>query len=112
MRRNRRLNTAVRLVIAVFALIGQSAVAAVSATPDEIGAAAHVERSGIAVHHAHNEATCVVCRVLSIHGRVSSPAVARAIIVTAHTAPNAVLARRPDRLTLPDNPSRAPPENA
>jgi hypothetical protein len=112
MRRDRRLRIVLRLTAALFALVGQSAIASISASSDEAGAAAHVERSGIALHHAHNEATCVVCRVLSIQGRAAAQPVAQAVIVAAHTAPQSLLSRRPGRLTLPDNPSRAPPENA
>jgi hypothetical protein len=112
MRRSRRLQTAVRLVIAMFALTGQSAVASISAAPDEAGAAAHVERSGISLHHAHNEATCVVCRVASIQGRVAVQATQPIVIVAEHAAPHGLLSFRHDQLTLPNTFSRAPPENA
>ena len=111
-RRLLRLKVAIRLVLALVAIAGQSAVVSVSAVADDTGAAAHVEQSGVSLHHAHNEGTCVVCRVLSIHGRTevqSAPAVAQP---TAPSAPPSVLSRRPERITSTSNLSRAPPRNA
>ena len=107
-----RLRTVLRLTIAIFALIGQSAFAAISAAPDDAGAAAHVERSGVAVHHAHNEATCVVCRVLSLHGRVPVASGTQAPVVEHSGSPESVLAAGPQHHSLPSNLSRAPPANA
>lgn len=112
MRRPRRFQTAVRLIIALFALVGQSAVASISSEPDTPGAAAHVERSGVALHHAHNEATCLVCRVLSIHGRFAGQPSPAVVIVAAHFAPQGARTFRHERDSVPNNLSRAPPENA
>jgi len=112
MTRPRRVRILLRLAIALLALTGQSALACISAAGDEAGAAAHVERSGIAQHHAHNEATCVVCRVLSLHGRVHVASPIRATYTVGPDAPQSALAARPEQHNLPHNLSRAPPENA
>lgn len=110
--RRRRLQLTVRLIIAFVALIGQGILVSISAAADDAGAAAHVERTGISLHHAHNEATCVVCRVLSLHGKTQTPEAAPAAVVIAPLAKPWVLARRPEQTTLPSNLSRAPPGNA
>lgn len=110
--RHRRLQTAARLTIALIALIGQSAVLSIAAGADDLGAAAHVEQSGVALHHAHNEATCIVCRALSLHGRTQSPAEPGIAIAAAPAVRPNSIAYRPEQATLPSNPSRAPPEIA
>jgi hypothetical protein len=106
------LKLAFRLVLALVAITGQSAVVSASAGADEMGAPSHVERSGISLHHAHNEATCVVCRVLSIHGKTEAQPASAVARATAPIAPPSVLSRRPEQVTSSSNLSRAPPQNA
>jgi hypothetical protein len=112
MTRRRRLRSTLKLIIAFVALVGQSAFVSISASADEAGAAAHVESKGVSLHHAHNEATCVTCRVLSLHGRAETQqTVSLAIVIGAASKPG-VASRRPEQAALPGNLSRAPPGNA
>ena len=105
----RHLRRSLRLIFAAIALIGQSAIVSATAASDAAGAAAHVERSGIAIHHAHNEATCVVCRVLSLHRNAPAQPAAQMAPLAAPTARPSYPARRTQQTTLPSNLSRAPP---
>jgi hypothetical protein len=59
-----------RLAAVVLALLGQAAVttAALTLARDETSAISHTERSGIDLHHGHNEATCTACTALSLQG--------------------------------------------
>jgi hypothetical protein len=59
-----------RLGAVVLALLGQAGLVSASLTlaRDETSAISHTERSGIDLHHAHNEATCAACQALSIQG--------------------------------------------
>ena len=110
--RSRLLKTALRLLLALVAIVGQSAVVCIGSAPDEAGAASHVERSGVSLHHAHNEATCVVCRVLSLHGRTESQSAPLIVSVLGHDARPSVATLPVERAGLPTNLSRAPPEIA
>jgi hypothetical protein len=77
---------------------------------DTSNASAHVEAQGIALHHAHNEATCIACAAQhlmagAIPGTRSEPAVihtATGILTMSREIPASSL-----RLTRR---SRAPPE--
>jgi hypothetical protein len=39
---------------------------------DESSAVSHAERTGIALHHGHDEATCAACAALSFHANVGA----------------------------------------
>src|SRR5207244_5400379 len=56
------------LFAATLAFAGQLGIFGASLTlaREEASAIAHVERSGIALHHGHNEATCAACATLSL----------------------------------------------
>jgi hypothetical protein len=71
-----------------------------------------VESNGVSLHHAHNESTCVACRVLSFHSAVSSRALSGPAIHSASAVRPGALALRADSPTLLANASRAPPEIA
>src|SRR3954466_4888442 len=60
-----------RLAAVVLALLGQAGLtsAALTLAKDETSAISHTERSGIDLHHGHNEATCIACTALSLQGR-------------------------------------------
>jgi hypothetical protein len=60
----------------VLALLGQLGIsgASLALARDESSAVSHTERSGIDLHHGHNEATCVACASLSFHANVSAVA--------------------------------------
>ncbi len=92
------------------AVIGQLAIMGGSLTlaREESSAVSHVERNGIALHHGHNEATCVSCATLSLHATVNSAA----SISPAEISSLAVCIPQADRLTDPQllpNSCRAPP---
>jgi len=61
-----------RLFAAVVAIAGQLGLSGASLTlaRDESSAVSHTERSGIDLHHGHNEATCAACAALSFHASV------------------------------------------
>jgi positive regulator of sigma E activity len=70
---------------------------------------AHVERGGVKLHYAHDEATCASCQARSIHGTTRAADVALApsseVATTVATARVSVVAA--DQFSQ-DNP-RAPP---
>jgi hypothetical protein len=97
-------------VAVALALLGQAAVtsAALTLVKDETSAMSHAERSGIDLHHGHNEATCIACTALSLQ---ATPRVA-----VEHVIPRRALEQLGTRLTadpgvqfLFSSPSRAPP---
>ena len=99
-----------RLAAVVLALIGQAALtgAALTLAKDETSTISHTERSGIDLHHGHNEATCIACTALSLQG---TP---RAVVerVLPRRAPAQVgtrLTADPGVQFLFSSPSRAPP---
>jgi hypothetical protein len=99
---------------ALLAVIGQIGVAGagLSVSRDEASAAPHVERSGVNLHHGHDEATCVACRVLTFHGTVAPRAVGTVVIQAVSAVRPSALTLRADSPTLLGNLSRAPPEIA
>ncbi|HXI98038.1 MAG TPA: hypothetical protein VNG73_03785 [Gemmatimonadaceae bacterium] len=62
-----------RLLATVLAVVGQLGLSGASLTlaRDESSAISHTERSGIDLHHGHNEATCAACAALSFHASVN-----------------------------------------
>src|SRR5262252_9019127 len=57
------------LIVAFLALIAQATVAfSPLAEGRRPGMASHVERGGVKLHYAHDEATCASCQARSIHG--------------------------------------------
>ena len=98
------------LVIAFLALIAQVTVAfSPLAEGRRPGMASHLERGGVKLHYAHDEATCASCQARSIHGTPRAADVAlppsTEVAVTAATARVRVVAA--DRFSQ-DSP-RAPP---
>jgi len=98
------------LVIAFLALIAQVTVAfSPLAEGRRPGMASHVERGGVKLHYAHDEATCASCQARSIHGTPRPAAVqlppSSEVATTVATARVRVVAA--DRFSQ-DNP-RAPP---
>jgi hypothetical protein len=63
-----------RLLATVLAVVGQLGLSGASLTlaRDESSAISHTERSGIDLHHGHNEATCAACTTLSFQATVNS----------------------------------------
>src|SRR5471030_1482686 len=63
-----------RLLATVLAVAGQLGISGASLTlaRDESSAVSHTERSGIDLHHGHNEATCAACTALSFHASVTA----------------------------------------
>jgi hypothetical protein len=63
-----------RLLAMTLAVAGQVGISGVSLTlaRDESSAISHTERSGIDLHHGHNEATCAACTTLSFQATVNS----------------------------------------
>jgi hypothetical protein len=99
-----------RLVAVVLALVGQAGLssAALTLAKDETSAISHTERSGIDLHHGHNEATCAACLALSLQGTpraaIERPLPRRA---AEHVATHVAADRGVHFLF--SNPSRAPP---
>jgi hypothetical protein len=99
-----------RLVAVVLALVGQAGMVSASLTlaKDETSAISHTERSGIDLHHGHNEATCAACAALSLQGTPRAavehnlPRAEREQVVAQSVADAGVH-------FLFSNPSRAPP---
>lgn len=62
-----------RLLATVLAVAGQLGLsgASLSLARDESSAISHTERSGIDLHHGHNEATCAACTTLSFQATVN-----------------------------------------
>ena len=63
-----------RLLAIVLAVAGQVGISGASLTlaRDESSSISHTERSGIDLHHGHNEATCAACAALSFHAGVTA----------------------------------------
>jgi hypothetical protein len=99
---------------ALLAVIGQIGVAgtSLSIAGEEASAAAHVESSGVNLHHGHNPETCVVCRALSFHGNVPSPIAPPAPIASASGVPTGLSEWHVGYATSRSNSSRAPPPSA
>lgn len=62
-----------RLLAAVLAVAGQLGLsgASLALARDETSAISHTERSGIDLHHGHNEATCAACTALSFQATLN-----------------------------------------
>ena len=62
-----------RLLAIVLAVAGQVGISGASLTlaRDESSSISHTERSGIDLHHGHNEATCAACTTLSFQATVN-----------------------------------------
>lgn len=99
-----------RLAAVVLALIGQAALtgAALTLAKDETSAISHTERSGIDLHHGHNEATCIACTALSLQG-TPRVIVERAVPRRAPAQVGTWLTADPGVQFLFSSPSRAPP---
>jgi len=99
-----------RLAAIVLALLGQAALtgAALTLATDEMSAISHTERSGIDLHHGHNEATCIACTALSLQGTPRT-IVERAIPRRASEQVGTRLTADPGVRFLFSSPSRAPP---
>jgi hypothetical protein len=99
-----------KLSAVVLALVGQAGLVCVSLTlaKDETSAISHTERSGIDLHHAHNEATCAACQALSIQG---PPTISGEPPVFRHTKESVGtrVASEPGVHHFFSNHSRAPP---
>jgi hypothetical protein len=63
-----------RLLAITLAIAGQVGISGASLTlaRDESSSISHTERSGIDLHHGHNEATCAACTTLSFQATVNS----------------------------------------
>lgn len=75
-RRPRSLRTfRFRLFAALLAAVGQFGVtgAVVGVSREAHSAPSHIERYGVDLHYAHNEATCAACAALGLHASVESP---------------------------------------
>ena len=103
-----------RLLATVLAVGGQLGLSGTSLTlaRDESSAVSHTERSGIDLHHGHNEATCAACTALSFHASVtaiappaSDDAVSRLVLARG----SVYYVRGPQLLP---NSCRAPPREA
>ena len=103
-----------RLVAIALALAGQVGISGATLTlaHDESSAISHTERSGIDLHHGHNEATCAACTTLSFQATVNPiepPDMVQATSLSAF-APRALhYAAGPQFLP---NSCRAPPREA
>lgn len=99
-----------RVFAVVLALIGQAGLtgAALNLAKDETSAVSHTERSGIDLHHGHNEATCAACVALSLQG-TPRVAVERALPRQASEQFRTDVAADAGVYFLFSNPSRAPP---
>src|SRR2546423_1674817 len=99
-----------RLCAALLAVVGQLGIfgASLALSRQESSANAHVERSGIALHHGHNDATCAVCGTLSLQATVKAavPISAGTIASLVLLSPLAQLLTDPQLLP---NCCRAPP---
>jgi hypothetical protein len=62
-----------RMLATVLAVAGQLGISGASLTlaRDESSAISHTERSGVDLHHGHNEATCAACTALSFQAFVN-----------------------------------------
>jgi hypothetical protein len=103
-----------RLLATVMAVAGQLGLSSVSLTlaRDESSAISHTERSGIDLHHGHNEATCAACTALSFHATVNPIAPP---VLSEGTSRLAIASRALHFVTGPQllpNSCRAPPREA
>jgi hypothetical protein len=99
-----------RVSAVALALLGQSGMvgASLNLAKDESSAISHTERSGIDLHHSHNEATCAACIALSLQG---TPRAAIELPL-AHLANPQVSTAEPRDVSAQvvfSNQSRAPP---
>jgi hypothetical protein len=103
-----------RLLAMILAVAGQIGISGVSLTlaRDESSAISHTERSGIDLHHGHNEATCAACATLSFYATVNpiAPTVSCDATSRLAFAPRALYYIAGAQL-LP-NSCRAPPREA
>jgi hypothetical protein len=103
-----------RLLALTLAIVGQIGISGASLTlaRDESSAISHTERSGIDLHHGHNEATCAACTTLSFQATVNSiePPDLRPATSLAVFAPRALYYLAGPQF-LP-NSCRAPPREA
>ena len=62
-----------RLLAMILAVAGQVGISGASLTlaHDESSSISHTERSGVDLHHGHNEATCAACTTLSFQATVN-----------------------------------------
>jgi hypothetical protein len=92
------------------AFLGQTALLSTSVTlaKDESSAVSHTERSGIDLHHSHNEATCVACTALSLHG-APQVVIAQLFAVPTVEKLGTQVSENAGAFLLLSNPSRAPP---
>jgi hypothetical protein len=109
-----RLSSSVRRWLGLAAvglgILGQAAVLSSSVTlaKDESSAVSHTERSGIDLHHSHNEATCISCLALSLQG-APQVVVERLFVAPANEHLRTRVSGDAGALLLLTNPSRAPP---
>ena len=100
-----------RLLAAVLAVAGQIGIsgASLALARDESSALSHVERNGIDLHRAHNEATCASCTALSFHASIEAapPPMSTGEISRAVLAGHALQFRTGPQLL--SNSCRAPP---
>jgi len=103
-----------RLVAIALAVAGQVGISGATLTlaHDESSAISHTERSGIDLHHGHNEATCAACTTLSFHATVNPIAPP----VSSEAMSRLAIARRAQYYVagpqLLPNSCRAPPREA
>jgi hypothetical protein len=99
------------MLATLLTVAGQFGISGASLTlaHDESSVVSHTERSGIDLHHGHNDATCAACTALSFQATVNP--VARpissgeiALLVLAHYSAYRVAGPQ-----LLPNPCRAPP---
>lgn len=100
-----------RLIAIVLAFVGQAGLtsAALTLAKDESSTISHTERSGIDLHHGHNEATCAACAALSLQG-TPRIAIERPLPRRASEQVDAPIVADAGVHFLFSNPSRAPPE--
>jgi len=102
-----------RLVAIALAVAGQIGISGATLTlaRDESSSISHTERSGIDLHHGHNEATCAACTTLSFHATVNP------IAPVSNEAPSRLAIARSAQYyvagpQLLPNSCRAPPREA
>jgi hypothetical protein len=95
--------------VALFALQGAIAVSPLLDTRDDGGMAVHVENHGTRHAYLHNEDTCAVCAVRSLHSTVPVVACPPVAVVCHETVAAIRLDEAPDRPNVSTLRSRAPP---
>jgi hypothetical protein len=103
-----------RLFATILAAVGQLGLSGASLTlpRDETSAISHTERSGVDLHHGHNEATCAACTALSFQATVNPIAPPVSIETTSRLS---IASRALYIVTGPQvlpNSCRAPPREA